>query len=363
MPCWSLDELRLAGKVLREKGLVPKEVSFADQDIVQRYQQFGGIIRYVLPASELNLKEAKLHQLDRVAEQDEQIQLMSANPDIEKKENGRPHVSHFLLQYDVDPQTFDCRGVKIASPQIFEDLAHTISNKSLTEGCVSLRNMFDGFLTQQSFKFELVVANGITRKSLKWQIHDKESQQWRPFQFPDLKLRCFAIDRTPAFAQMETGLLYRIDDPHFPLVDIFFKSAEDEVTGIQVTFAASHAKPRTVFELFRKKLRLPSSVRCRLLMVPNPKHAEVYARRQPADYLTKKDSPAADDDEERPDLDEGSSEAKRKAKAEKGKKAEAEKAKAEKAKIAKRAEFLQRTKFDIATLRLSLPPSIDQFIE
>ena len=303
----------------------------------------------MLPVSESYLNVTTSLQAQRVKRENEKILLMSADPDIEKEENSHLHVSHFLLQYDVDPQTFRCRGMKIVSPQIFEKLAHTISDESFAKGCLSLKRMFNGELTPQLFKFELIVANGITRRSLKWQIHDKETQKWQPFEFPNLSLQSLATDRTPAFVEMKTGVLYRIDDPRFPLVDMFFKSAEDEVTGIQVTFAASHAKPRSAFEQFRERLQLPSHVRCRLLMVPDPKHAEGYACRQPADHLatraTKEGSPAATSaDEERPGLDEGSSDTDREAK----KKA--------------KAEFLQQTKFEVATLRFSLPSALQEQI-
>ena len=135
MPCcWSLDELRAAGQVLREKKLAPEDVDFDDKAIVQRFKKFGGIIRYVLPASSSGLEEANDKRKVAVDAEAERIRLLSPMPDIERNKE-RPFTSHFLLQYDVNPETFKRRDMKLAGPLLFEELAQKSPAASLERGC------------------------------------------------------------------------------------------------------------------------------------------------------------------------------------------------------------------------------------
>lgn len=340
MPCWTLEELLLAGRVLRERKKEPDGVSFSDEQIINRFNQFGGIIRYVLPSLSGYVDLIQRRQAVAASESTQRSRILSQYPDIAVRQGYTTEISHHLMQYVVDYDTFLPLRLKVASKPVLNIIAMAISDNDFAEGCSSLKRMFNGRQTERPDVFELMVTQGIARQYFVWHIH--LDGHWQPFDFPKMKIQRLAKDKTPTFAEMQAGLLYRIDDCLFPLVDMFYKSADDEVTGIQVTFAASHAKPAAVFQLFRARLQLPPHVRCRVLMVPSPTHAEAYAQRQPLDHVaaTRASKQGATDEERSHLIDEASTpdrEATKKAK----------------------AEFLQQAKFDIATLQLTWPSSTD----
>lgn len=85
LPCWAQDELLFAGQVLQDKGLTPKDVDYSDKAIKDRYHQFGGIFRHVLPSSADGLEESNNLQNSAFKIESNRIRVLSISmaPDIE----------------------------------------------------------------------------------------------------------------------------------------------------------------------------------------------------------------------------------------------------------------------------------------
>jgi hypothetical protein len=96
MPIWSLQDLLSAGAYLKESGRVPDDTLdlYSEQSIRERYDEFGGIFRHVLPESKKDIVRtyAKKRQAINGAIGKDILSI----GDIEDDE-----VSHFILQYDV----------------------------------------------------------------------------------------------------------------------------------------------------------------------------------------------------------------------------------------------------------------------
>ena len=97
-----------------------------------------------------------------------------------------------------------------------------------------------------------------------------------------------------AAAKLKKNTLYRVsDDFQLPLVHMFYKTTEmiegkeaDVLVGIQVTFAATYAKPETAINKLFKKLELSQGTHCKVLMAVAPEHVQKYASLQPYQFVS-----------------------------------------------------------------------------
>ena len=101
MPGWTLEELQLAGAYMHTKCQGKLEVDFSAKAIEDRYQQFGGIIRYVLPFMKSTLLQAKKDQ-DSELNRTKLADIFAPYRSIEKTDSNKENISHFVLQYDVE---------------------------------------------------------------------------------------------------------------------------------------------------------------------------------------------------------------------------------------------------------------------
>ena len=99
MPVWELDELQIVGahvhchtsnKKLRD--------ILAREGIEERYQHFGGIIHYVFPLDRVAVEGAIVQQESVLTHTSDAFLL---GIDIEKIDEGKENISHFVLQYKV----------------------------------------------------------------------------------------------------------------------------------------------------------------------------------------------------------------------------------------------------------------------
>lgn len=102
MPVWKVEELQLVADHIHKNttdrflkdNLTPEGIKY-------RYYQFGGIFRYVIPVNDRIIKNAKSEQelsLSNTKPADTFIQ----GTNIEKRDDNKDNISHFLLQYNVD---------------------------------------------------------------------------------------------------------------------------------------------------------------------------------------------------------------------------------------------------------------------
>lgn len=127
VPCWSWEELEKhlphAAKTIAP-GLTVDEAK-------QNFDIFGGIPRYVYRnKDQVETKKEELlgaiHQLDlRV--------LALVRKDLEIVQAYHPKLSHKILQYDVDPESFKSRGIRFASNYVVDRVAEHTAETNLSE--------------------------------------------------------------------------------------------------------------------------------------------------------------------------------------------------------------------------------------
>ena len=102
MPLFMEGELLAIGRHMREQPDFPAELSdlYSDDNIHQRYIEYGGIIRHVLPDSADKLMEIRADKNNAFEGID--WRKYFANPNIES-----PHISHFVVKYVITPPHFN----------------------------------------------------------------------------------------------------------------------------------------------------------------------------------------------------------------------------------------------------------------
>ena len=290
MPVWKLDELQLVAAHIREntnekflkEALTPEQVR-------DRYFRFGGIFRYVIPANESILRTAESHQ-ELALVNAKAVDTFIRGIDIEKRDDNKDNISHYLLQYDVNEKTFLNFTMMIASEHIQTKLDTQTPNHTDLYGSINeLIHMFRGGRKASPLLFEYVVFHMLVSKCFEWTIWNGDGWVKRDFTFSSNKVVAF-YEEEEKLKNMEIGVLYRPVDPQFPAVDMVWaegnNSGQREYFGIQVTFAESHAKNKSVYEKLYVRLGLTTENRLNIYMVTNPMYAEAYAKLKKEQFFT-----------------------------------------------------------------------------
>ena len=145
MPVWKLDELQLvAAHIRRNTSDKFLEGALTSEGTEEQYRRFGGIIRYIIPINEKALEDTKRNQ-ETVLANAKAVNTFIRAVDIEKRDDRKENISHFLLHYKVDEETFREFEMMIASEYVQEklDVQHP-SDKELYECIHELKLMFRG---------------------------------------------------------------------------------------------------------------------------------------------------------------------------------------------------------------------------
>ena len=134
MPCWKESEFLAVGKHLQQFLPMDMKKLYTPELISERYDQFGGIFRHVLPESSAYLKSIVSEQSTRLIDASP-MDVFAPRRDIEKHEQSK-NISHYLLQYNVSyggnatgkPDEFTSFSMIPASYRVKEVLHKTIEN-------------------------------------------------------------------------------------------------------------------------------------------------------------------------------------------------------------------------------------------
>ena len=283
MPVWELDELQVVAAHIRANTDDEFLMSaLASEKVEESYRRFGGIFRYVIPPSSKALAAAQRNQKS-VLTRAKPADIFTWGDDIEKRDDQKDNISHFLLQYKVDEETFTSFQMVIASEYVKERLnANCPSNAELYESIHRLRNMFRGGNISPILNlFEYVIYFMLINGSFEWYVLNRDqSRRERDFKFTSGKL--VAKREKKLLTEMQPGILYRPCDPYFPAVDMLWveenEKKERVYYGIQVTFSTSHAKALSVYENLYCRLGLGDKDKLNIYVVSNPIYTETYAR-------------------------------------------------------------------------------------
>ena len=268
MPVWSLQDLLSAGLYLRDSGRVPEDMIefYSEQNIQERYEEFGGIFRHVLPPLMQSLNRTYLEKKKAIAKA-VGYDILNIG-DIENDE-----VSHYILQYDVQTsgnRPFAFKGAQFASPRTAEQLQSKILSVSIrTKITTLMKNDETGYCNDVCPQiYESVVGQILTMPQNI--IFERKSFPDGSWEEASMKFREHVSGRVPKFDELEEGVLYTSLNTNFPVVDHILKK-EGVVFGIQVTRNTSlkrDVKEKTWDKLFEQLGIKPSQFR--FILCPSP---------------------------------------------------------------------------------------------
>jgi len=296
MPCWTLKELKSVGSHVAKVN--PKLKDFMHpQAIEERYERFGGIIRYVIPISKMFLDNVKAEQ-DSVLKRTKAVDALVSYASIEKSDDCKQIISDFILTYDVEygdkykngmgSEEFFSFRMKIASEYVKSNL-DGMSDHDLI---VTKKSEF----TRDPLLFNAVVYNTIVNGFFKWQVFDQG--KWIDHDWGLTKKQIVNVHvkngelrygeliedgEKICVKNLKPGILYRPWLEIFPVADMFFVKEREadkkkEVFAIQVTFSNKHAIKNTAYEAFYKALQLdPKTDAVTFYIVSSSRNAEGYA--------------------------------------------------------------------------------------
>jgi len=248
---------------------------YTEEKIKARYEEFGGILRHVLPISVSKLKQVK-------QERDEKIDTANAQQLLAYKGNIElPDVSHLIMQYKVEvdgPEAFTEKVQDFVSPLIVELLQSKINAVSLEERVITLirNDEVNSYMETGCPKiYESVIADYLTTGiGVQWQRRDKSKKKgdWEIF---NLKLNKKQIGIVPEYDKMETKTLYYSMNPTFPIFEMLYKDGEILV-GIQVTRNKEHKRivKESTIKTFLKKMNISDMTKVKFVLCPLPALAD-----------------------------------------------------------------------------------------
>jgi hypothetical protein len=183
MPCLKLEELKTIGKFLCERPDFPSSMKdlYSESKIIERFEEYGGIFRHVLPTSEEyldNLKNEKNKVIDNLT--NEAMTKLLNNVDIED-----PDISHLIAQYDVitsEKYAFRKYKMMLANKNIPKILKSYINARSIDELKNQLRRTDEnGSLESSAWDiYETLIFKLHTSsiQGMKCRIRDNENSTW-----------------------------------------------------------------------------------------------------------------------------------------------------------------------------------------
>ena len=318
MPCYTEQELLTIGNYLRgNKDVNPPipsrlpegmDEEYTEESLKNRFKQFGGIIRHVLPLSTQNLDDTKAKQKQAIREvikNNQAVHILSSSTIEDKK------LSHFIAQYQVPIKTegnkirFRKPTLEITSQDIRDQLVAELGKFSIQDKIDTLisndnTNSFQGLtfkLFEKLFTQMIISENGITcqQQELKLfksgempttekEIFEKKykasPESWKPY---TLKLPTLVEGPSPPYSDMECDTLYYPTIENHSFCEFFYKDRENGTLVVfQLTRQISGPKyiTQSAFTQFLKSIKFPKdqiSKQFKLIFVPGPNQAETMS--------------------------------------------------------------------------------------
>uniref|UniRef100_A0A1X7SY62 Uncharacterized protein n=1 Tax=Amphimedon queenslandica TaxID=400682 RepID=A0A1X7SY62_AMPQE len=241
MPQWELDELQaVACHIKGESGDDMKDLLSPEQ-VEERYYRYGGIIRYVIPSDPASLEDTELLQKDALSNRST-TDLFLPGASIEKRDESKRNISHFLLQYvvsfhkkgELDKKEFRHFRMELASQYVREE----VSQKQLTTNQFQkvlgyVQEMFLGAGKQRPDVFELLVLQALLKDDMDWRVVscDEESargkknvrpvSEWPKWK-PNLTKLVHLQKGNESHLELDCNTLYVPRDYGFPGIDMFW---------------------------------------------------------------------------------------------------------------------------------------------
>ena len=279
MPVYKLKELLDIGKYLLDKKQVPEAMrgEYSPVNITLRYEEFGGIIRHVLPVS-----------MDRIRSTRQDISLAIEQCDPKRLLSGSiidGWMSDHIKQMDVlteGDNAFKVFQTCFTSDYVVRELQETIT-------AIDLKDRVKALMRNDALKYpdlscasiyESVLADlFILEGGVKWKARvsainntyiDFNENHWSSY---NVKLSKIVRGSIPKFSEMKSEVLYYPRHSNHSAVDFFFKSSingTDCLSAFQVTIMSGDRKDISIsaYQEFIKSVGLEDSSNIRLYLIP-----------------------------------------------------------------------------------------------
>jgi hypothetical protein len=299
MPLFTMNELLTIGAHMREQSGFPEELKslYTDQAIRESYDEYGGIIRHVLPSSQKYYESIAVQK--RNALRTINWRQYFANPLLEN-----PHISHFIVKYIVDPPYFTKVTFDLVSDRVESTARELLSKLDLSEMIACLKNA-DPNLIGNGFRsvYEIVVSTLFVSGKTFERLENNPSvnrQRSAPTTIYKPNVKTYIVRQYESFDKMATNVLYMPKLSNFALVDFYYKeiidptkSSNDWVTvtdkttgekkqvrnmkfvGINTCMGISPSSINRTFDTFhalKTKLRLPDELLFEFIFCPHQKY-------------------------------------------------------------------------------------------
>ena len=232
MPCWNLPELQLVGCHIAEKCDPEMKDLFEPEKIKERFNEFGGIFRCVLPSSKYKLLKARRAQADAL-DNVKSVRLFLPGNDIEKTDETHRNISPLILQYAIDyggenegeEDEFKKFTMRPVSRKVNQKMMH-LSDDELYKAAHQLRLMCMGAQRRLFQLFEVVVYNSLTKNTFDWEVYNGEEWVNHVWNLKDMELSDKGQENVK---NMKPSVLYYPVDHQFPAIDFVF--IKEEQTG------------------------------------------------------------------------------------------------------------------------------------
>ena len=290
MPLFTFSELQTIGKHMREQPNFPSDLKslYSDEGILKSYNEYGGIIRHVLPTSLKYVKRIEDMKKQAIAVADWHQYLRNAN--IERSD-----ISHFVVKYVVCRSTFDILSYELINTELETKVKEYLKNMTLNQiiallmsATQSIREPTKRLIYEELFA--MVVVDGFEwlkrpndESDQRLTINQKEKLNYSVF---SLKLEN-RVDEEVKFNDMEMDVLYKPPDMQFPFCDSYYKiklnndapgdPANVKFVAVSLCFGVSNSskyRQFTSFPKFNERVKMPENIPMEFLHIPHPSIAD-----------------------------------------------------------------------------------------
>ena len=290
MPLFTISELQSIGKHMRAQLDFPFDLNslYSDEGIMKSYNEYGGIIRHVLPTSLSYVKSIEDMKLQAINVADWEQYMRNSN--IERSD-----ISHFIVKYVVCRSTFEILSYDLVNTELELKIKKFLKNLTLiklVELLLSVTNNIIEPAKRLSYEeyFAIVAVDGF--KWLKrsndvsdqrFKINQKEILSYSDF---SLKLKD-RVDEEVEFNDMEMDVLYKPLDTKFPFCDSYYKTklnsdapddpANVKFVAVSLCFGVSDSSKNREFDTFpkfNKRVKVPENIHMEFLHIPHPSVAD-----------------------------------------------------------------------------------------
>ena len=225
MPLFTLSELQTIGKHMREQPDFPSELKnlYSDEGISTSYNEYGGIIRHVLPTSLKYVEMIKRESQDAFNGADWRSYIRC--PSLENLA-----ISPFVINYVISPLTFKFESYKLVNDAMKKRAENYFINLPRADQIYLMMNSNKDIIKPvMRLVYEEEFSSSLIR-GVKWNLVNTSNKQNHDRAYFSPILKEFVKEEVK-FEDMKLGVLYKPLDTKFPFCDYYYKEKIDEAVA------------------------------------------------------------------------------------------------------------------------------------